>query len=227
MYVYPDKQIDTEKKLIDPAVLLYKSRDIERFRISILGGNIATKFRGIDFVTGYVQISISSVFRDLGYRYTSSLPLVAEQLIFTTSHPGAIEFLHERAGKFNVHWNGTLSELQCNISSFSKPPNEHTTQKQTALRCQTDSWSINDSVTTSQVALGKSKEIVLEGPGATSIGVWISISNEMFIGRSRFVLTIHGSTKESASDRNERLGLTPSLLGRRSGLEGFSRWKDG
>jgi hypothetical protein len=213
MYVYPDKQIDTEKKLTGPAVLLYKPRDIERVRISIFGGHIATRNLALYSATRYVQVNISSVFRDLGYQYASSLPLTGQHMIFATYPPGAIEILHERAGKLKVHWDQHVGLLNFNISSFSSPPNEHTTQKQTGLRCQTDSWSLNDSVTTSHSELGKSKSIVIEGPGTTTIEVWISISNETFIGSSRLVLAVHGKIKKPESDRKGKAGLILGLLG--------------
>jgi hypothetical protein len=210
MYVYPDKRIDTKQKLTVPAVLLYKPRDIERVRISIFGGDVATRLYS---ATRYVQVNISSVFRDLGYQYASSLPLTEEHMIFATQPPGDIEILHERAGRIKLHWNHYAGLLDCNISSFSSPPNEHTTQKQTVLRCQMASWSINDSVTTSHSELGKSKSIVIEGPGTTTLEVWISISDEMFIGRSLFVIAIHGKIKKSESDRKGKAGLILGLLG--------------
>jgi hypothetical protein len=204
---------DTQTKLTDRAVLSYKPRDIERVRISIFGGDVARGTRELHSPTGYVQINISSVFRDLGYKYASFLPLTEQHMIFATYPPGAIEIVHERAGKLKVHWDQHNGLLFFNISSFSSPPNEHTTQKQTALRCQTDSWSINDSVTTSHSELGKSKSIVIEGPGTTTLEVWISISNETFIGSSRLALAVHGKIKKPESDRNGKAGLITGLLG--------------
>jgi hypothetical protein len=213
MYVYPDKQLGTENKLTGPAVLLYKLRDIKRVRISILGGDVAMQIVRHQFATRYVQINIASVFRDLGYQYASSLPLTEEHMIFATSHPGAIEILHERAGKLNVHWNqDARGLLVCNISAFSSPPNEHTREKQAGIHCEMSSSFPNDSATTSHSELGRSKSIVIKGPGTTTLEVWISISNEKFIGRSRFVLAVHGKIKKSESDRKGKAGLKLGLL---------------
>jgi hypothetical protein len=213
MYVCPDKQRDTEKKLTGTAVLSYKPRDIERVRISIIGGDVATRTFGFYSETRYVQVNISSIFRELGYQYASSLPLTEEHMIFATYPPGAIEILHERAGKLKVDWNQDTVLLNCNISSFSSPPNVHPTQRHTGLRHQTSSSFLNNSVTTPRIELGKSKSIVIEGPGTTTLEVWISLSEETFIGRSRFELAVHGKIKKPESDRKGKAGLILGLLG--------------
>ena len=164
--------------------------------------------------TRYVKVYISSIFRDLGYQYASSLPLTEEHMIFTTSHPRGIKILHEQAGKLNINWNQeTHGVLSCNISSFSSPPNEHTTQKQTGLKHMMDPLSLKDSVTTSHSELGKSKGIVIEGPGTTTLEVWISMSEETFIGKSLFVLAVHGKIKKPEGDRKGKYGLILGLLG--------------
>ncbi|KAH8632861.1 hypothetical protein IG631_11495 [Alternaria alternata] len=135
-------------------------------------------------------------------------------MIFAISHPGAIEILHERAGKLKLNWNQDANGLlSCNISSFSSPPNDQTTQNQTGLRCPISSSFLNQSGITSHSELGKSKSIVIEGPGATTLEVWISISDEMFIGRSRFALAVHGKIKKSESERKGKAGLILGLLG--------------
>jgi hypothetical protein len=214
MYVYSDKQLGTEKKLTGAAVLLYKPRDIERVHVSIVGEDLAMRFIRHYSATRYVQVNISSVFRDLGYQYASSLLLTEEHMVFSTSQPGFIDILHERAGNLSVYWNqDAYGLLSCKISSYSSPPNVHTIQQQTGLHCKKDSSFPNNSVTTSHIELGKSKSIVLEGPGTTTLEVWISISNETFIGSSRLVLAVHGKIKKPESDRKGKAGLILGLLG--------------
>jgi hypothetical protein len=43
--------------------------------------------------------------------------------------------------------------------------------------------------------------------------VWISLSEETFIGRSRFELAVHGKIKKPESDRKGKAGLILGLLG--------------
>jgi hypothetical protein len=183
-------------------VLIYDAREIRRARITIIGENTVTRAR--HHAIAHVQVDVSLFLSDLGYKSVSFPPLAAGRLLDTTYRDGIVRFSHEEAEEFSVNWDtGTSGQIRCSISSDRKPEYKAVVQAQMDLH----------------VELGKSRTIVLNHPGKPSLQVWISMSREVFIGRSRLVLSIRGKTRASGRHRRGMAEPTPQLLEELSQLE--------
>lgn len=131
---------------------------------------------------------------EMGYEVTSYPPLVAEHLPETTSLTGTIDFVNMPGStrRFCVGWSqASPGQLQCSISTDLQPGHHGIIQEQMAPTVNLEFESRDACMTTPLEKLCESKSIILPGILASRIKVWISISREIFIGRSRFELEIH------------------------------------
>lgn len=161
-----------------------------------------------------VQLDISHVFRNLGYRSVSTPPQVVENQLNTASC--IIVFSHEQAESFTVSWESAYGLSKSSIMPYTQRTDEINTGQHIAVHTISDELDPVSAVPTSEMKeLERSNSIVLKGTGTTHIEAWVSMSREAFIGRSRFVLSIHGKVSEPESDRKEKAGLIPRLFGRR------------
>jgi hypothetical protein len=206
--VYPNEQIDTETPLGLKA-LLYEPKDIKRVRISIVGPYSIVHVRPHE--RAFIQVDISSVLHDLEYEYVSSPPLVAENLLDTTVEYGSIEFSRAHAKRFRVSWSWVSSDqIRCSILYYQMIPGQaggNMTREQIDFFIDVNTVSVHTHMTTPDEELGKTKSIMLRGPGTTSLEVWISMSRQLFIGRSTYVLCVHGKIRESDHDGKGKAGL--------------------
>jgi hypothetical protein len=194
-------------------VLFYDARDVKQLRISIVSENTVISPRRQ--AVAYVQVNTYSIFHDLKYQSTSLPPLVPERMLDTTSQFGSIWFKHESAEEFIVQWHYSApDQIRCSISPCLNRQCKGTIDAQPDPDMNSDFESIDKYLITPHMNLGISRTIVLKGPEMKSLEVWISMSREMFIGRSLLVLTVHGKVREPESDRKGKGGLIPRLLGR-------------
>lgn len=199
-------------------VLIYNAREIKRARITIIGENTVTRAR--HHAIAHVQVDVSLFLSDLGYKSVSFPPLAAGRLLDTTYRDGIVRFSHEEAEEFSVNWDtGTSGQIRCSISSDRKPEYKAVVQAQMDLHVDPELVSMEKYLTRPYEKLGKSRTIVLNHPGKPSLQVWISMSREVFIGRSRLVLSIRGKTRASGRHRRGMAEPTPQLLEELSQLE--------
>jgi hypothetical protein len=180
--------------------LPYDPSSIKRARITIIGEKIINQNQR--HAKAPIRVNVSPVFDKLEYRVKSSPPLVAEHLPDTASRIGSIEFSNMETGRFYVDWNqASPGQLQCSISAGLQPGDRGVIQEQTAPTVNLEFESRDACVTTPLQTLCKSKHILLRSDGAAGLMVWISISSEMFIGRSRFELSVHAGLIDPPSAR--------------------------
>jgi hypothetical protein len=169
--------------------LPYDPSSIKRARITIIGEKIINQNQR--HAKAPIRVNVSPVFDELKYLVNSSPPLAAEHLPDTASRIGSIEFYNMETGRFYVDWNqASPGQLRCSISVELQPGDQGVIQEQTAPAVNLEFESRDSCVTTPLQTLCESRHIV-RGIGAVYLKVWISISREIFIGRSRFELNVH------------------------------------
>jgi hypothetical protein len=190
--------------------LPYDPSSIKRARITIIGEKIINQNQR--HAKAPIRVNVSPVFNELKYLVNSSPPLAAEHLPDTASRIGSIEFSNMEAGRFYVDWNqASPGQLQCSISAGLQPGDLGVIQEQTAPTVNLEFESRDSCVTTPLQTLCESRHIVC-GIGAVYHKVWISISREIFIGRSRFELNVHVEVLNKHVMLLDRPGVGPNAL---------------
>jgi hypothetical protein len=191
--------------------LLYEPSDIKRAHITIIDEKIVNENQR--HAKAPIRVNLSPIFHELGYRVNSSPALVAEHLPDAASRLGSIEFFNMQTGRFYVDWSQASSgELQCSISADLQPEDRGVIQEQTAPTVNLEFESRDACITKTLHTLCESKHILLRGVGAARLKVWISISREIFIGRSRFELNVHAELLNKHAMLMYWPGLGPNAL---------------
>jgi hypothetical protein len=190
--------------------LPYDPSSIKRARITIIGEKSINQNQR--HAKAPIRVKVSPVFDELEYRVNSSPPLVAEHLPDTASRIGSIEFYNMETGRFYVDWNqASPGQLRCSISVELQPGDQGVIQEQTAPTVNLEFESRDSCITTPLQTLCESRNIV-HRIGAVYLKVWISISRETFIGRSRFELNVHAELLNNHVMLMDRPGLRPNAL---------------
>jgi hypothetical protein len=98
-------------------------------------------------------------------------------------------------------------------------------QEQIAPMVDLELESLDTYVTMPLAELHRSKPITLRGPNSSCLRVWISLSRETFIGRSRYELGIHGRIVKRDSNEEDSSSEPLAACGE-SQLEGLSLQDD-
>ena len=176
-----------------PQKLAYNLNDIKRARITLVGEKTTNQDQR--YAKAPIRVTISPIFHELDFQITSVPPLLAGHLPDATSSIGSIELSSPYAGRFCVDWwKASPGQLQCSISAGLQPGDCGVIQQRTLPTFNLEFESRDTCRTTPLETLCKSESFLLAiwttARLSARLSVWISVSRETFIGRSRFELEI-------------------------------------
>jgi len=205
-----------------PQRLRYNPSNMKRARITLVGEKATNQKQR--HAKAPIRVNISPILHELEFQITSLPPLLAGHLPDATSRLGSIEFSSTHAGRFCVDWNQHHPGiLQCSISANLQPGDYGMIQERTVPDVDLEFESRDACMTTPLEQLYESENVLLGVIETARLKAWISVSREIFIGRSRFELNIDAklvtlkNNKESSAPptriRDMWAKQVPSLVG--------------
>jgi hypothetical protein len=191
-----------------PERLQYDPKNILRAKITIKNAKTFKQDQpsGIKFM----QVKVSPIFRHLGFNSTTS-EVTPKYPPTLSSDMGSMEFTSPLGDRFVAVWSPALStKLQIHVSTYTTAGTVEDSSDRTKYAPLVDlqlEFS-DDRVTLPPTELCKSDEIELPGPEGDHLRVWVSVSREVFIGKSRFELDIHGKVSKHSQRQRKRKSLS-------------------
>lgn len=198
----------------------YSPSSITRNRITILGGGIAEARQR--HAQAPIRVNISSIFGDLGYQTTPPPFQFDQHWPRPTPHVGTIEFSSSFGESLFVGWDLSYEKLFCCIEDSNNRRAEE-------IKLSNMEFESRDTcVTTGLTELCKSNPLLISGLRTAVLAVWISVSRETFIGRSRMELGVHGKIVRGIGDGvGKDAWLRPQSLSSGAQLDDSTSEEDG
>ena len=196
----------------------YDVSDIKRSRITVIGEKLDNHNQRPSAVP--IRVNTCSVCSEFGCSLISSSRLIAGHLP-DVAGPGRLELSSQWGEVFCVDWKRDWTSLQSCIRTSLQPGDDGVVQNSAAPIASQEHTvpivdleleSLDTCVTTPLTELHRSKPIMLGTPGSERLQVWISISRETFIGRSRYELGIHGEMMGDDRDKRKTASDEPISL---------------